>query len=65
MSISKHTGCPDVGVYIEATHGCVSCRGVNQQNSLTQSSFLMGGFRNDPSVKEEFFDNIKLQKGTR
>lgn len=61
-SIKELTGSPDVAVYIQATHGCVSCRGVNQQNSLTQTTILKGDFLNDHAVKKEFFDKIKLQE---
>lgn len=61
-SISRLAECPDVAVYIEATHGCVSCRGVNQQNSLTQTTVLLGEFRTNPALKAEFFDNISRQK---
>lgn len=61
--IMKHTGSEDVGVYIEATHGCMENRGVLAHSSLTQTSVLHGQFYN-PSVKEEFFNSIKLQHST-
>lgn len=61
-AISNKTNSPDVGVYIQATHGCVSCRGVNQENSLTQTISLSGAFKDDIKVKEEFYNNIKLQQ---
>ena len=60
-SISQSTGSESVAVYIEATHGCMSCRGVEQNNSTTQTTVLKGQFY-DSVVKREFFDNIKLQK---
>lgn len=62
-AIKKRTECDDIGVYIQATHGCVSCRGVNQQNSLTQTISLSGAFKDDIKVKEEFYNNIKIQQG--
>lgn len=62
--IMKHTGSEDVGVYIEATHGCMENRGVLAHSSLTQTSVLHGQFYN-PSVKEEFFNSIKLQHSTQ
>jgi GTP cyclohydrolase I len=31
-------------------------------SSLTQTTVLKGAFKTDPSVKKEFFDNIKLQQ---
>lgn len=60
--IQRVAGTEHVGVYIEATHGCVSCRGVMQDNSLTQTTVLYGNFREDVKTKEEFMSNIKLQK---
>lgn len=60
-AISKATQSKDVGVYIEAKHGCCENRGIMASNSLTQTSVLLGDFLSDPSVKNEFYSNIKLQ----
>ena len=60
--IQKATGASDVGVYIQATHGCCENRGIMAHSSLTQTTVLKGAFRSDPGVKKEFFDNIKLQQ---
>ena len=56
------TGSDDVAVYIQATHGCCENRGIMAHSSLTQTTVLEGAFKADPSVKKEFFDNIKLQQ---
>ena len=61
-AISSATKSNDVGVYIAARHGCVENRGVMASCSTTQTSVLLGDFLNDPSVKNEFYSNIKLQK---
>ena len=60
--IMKATGSNDVGVYIQATHGCCENRGIMAHSSLTQTTVLKGSFFNNPHVKQEFFDNIKLQQ---
>ena len=60
--IMKATGSNDVGVYVQATHGCVENRGVMAHSSLTQTTVLEGRFMEDASTKKEFFDNIKLQQ---
>lgn len=60
--IIKATGSNDVGVYIQATHGCCENRGIMAHSSLTQTTVLRGSFKEDPSTKKEFFDNIKLQQ---
>jgi len=60
--IGTATGSRDVAVYIQATHGCCENRGIMAHSSLTQTTVLHGAFKTDPSVKKEFFDNIKLQQ---
>jgi GTP cyclohydrolase I len=60
--IAKATGANDVGVYIQATHGCCENRGIMAHSSLTQTTVLKGAFKDDQSTKKEFFDNIKLQQ---
>jgi len=55
------TGSKNVAVYIQAEHGCVSCRGVSQDNSLTQTTVLLGGFKSDKAVREEFYHNVQMQ----
>ncbi len=60
--IAKATGANDVGVYIQATHGCCENRGIMAHSSLTQTTVLKGAFKDDAGTKKEFFDNIKLQQ---
>jgi GTP cyclohydrolase I len=60
--IMKATGSTDVGVYVQATHGCCENRGIMAHSSLTQTSVLHGAFNKDMGTKKEFFDNIKLQQ---
>ena len=60
--IQKATGSKNVGVYIQATHGCCENRGIMAQSSLTQTTVLKGAFNDDMGTKKEFMDNIKLQQ---
>ena len=66
MDIAKEimsaTGSGDVGVYIQAEHGCCTNRGIMAHSSLTQTTVLKGAFKDDLGTKKEFFDNIKLQQ---
>lgn len=48
----------DVAVVIDAEHFCVKARGIMDTSSSTITSFVSGGFRNDPSVRNEFFSAI-------
>ena len=60
--IMAATASKDVGVYIQAVHGCCENRGIMAHSSLTQTTVLRGAFKTDDSVKKEFMDNIKLQQ---
>ena len=60
--IKAATGASNLGVYIQATHGCCENRGIMAASSLTQTTVLEGSFKHDSSTKKEFFDNIKLQQ---
>ena len=60
--IMKATDSQNVGVYIQATHGCCENRGIMAHSSLTQTTVLKGVFNTDPATKKEFMDNIKLQQ---
>ena len=60
--IQRQTGADNIGVYIQATHGCCENRGIKAHSSLTQTTVLRGSFFSDSSTKKEFFDNIKLQQ---
>ena len=42
-------------------NGCCTNRGIMATSSLTQTSVLRGSFKDNPSTKKEFFDNIMLQ----
>ncbi len=59
--IMAATGSEDVGVYLEAEHGCCINRGIMAHSSLTQTTVLRGAFLKDATTKKEFFDNIALQ----
>jgi GTP cyclohydrolase IA len=60
--IQRATESENVGVYIQATHGCCENRGIMAHSSLTQTTVLRGLFKTDTGVKKEFMDNIKLQQ---
>tara|TARA_Y100000991_G_C21937710_1_gene333764 strand:- start:512 stop:1201 length:690 start_codon:yes stop_codon:yes gene_type:complete len=60
--IIKATGSDNVGVYLQATHGCCENRGIRATSSLTQTTVLKGAFSDDPGTKKEFMDNIKMQQ---
>ena len=59
QDIVKPTG---VGVVIEATHLCMSMRGVEKQNSYTTTSSMLGSFKKDPRTRGEFLSLLTPTK---
>lgn len=49
-----------VAVSINATHNCVSCRGVGHEGASMQTSKLTGAFFDNPHTRQEFFMNVQL-----
>ena len=50
-----------VAVVMEATHLCMSMRGVEKQNSFAVTSAMQGAFRNNARTRMEFLELIKLR----
>jgi GTP cyclohydrolase I len=48
-----------VAVVMEATHLCMSMRGVEKQNSVTVTSSMLGVFRDDARTRHEFLELIR------
>ena len=48
-----------VAVMIEATHNCVSCRGVKHQGASMKTAKLSGAFLDDGNARSEFYQFIK------
>ena len=50
-----------VAVVMEATHLCMSMRGVEKQNSFAVTSAMLGIFRDNARTRSEFLELIKLR----
>jgi GTP cyclohydrolase I len=50
-----------VGVIVEATHECMTTRGVHKRGVSMVTSTLLGSFRSNPSTREEF---MRLVRGS-
>jgi len=51
-----------VAVMVEATHNCVSCRGVKHQGASMKTSKLSGSFMSEDSARAEFYEFCKGYK---
>ena len=60
-TIREKIGPLGVAVVIEATHLCMSMRGVEKQNSFAVTSAMHGAFRNNARTRMEFLELIKLR----
>ncbi len=49
-----------VAVVIEATHGCMTTRGVNQHGISMVTKCWLGDFKSDESLRRELMDSIRL-----
>src|SRR5437762_13267550 len=50
-----------VAVVVEATHLCMSMRGVEKQNSFAVTSAMLGAFRDNARTRMEFLELITLR----
>jgi len=53
-----------VAVVMEATHLCMSMRGVQKQNSFAVTSAMLGAFRDNARTRMEFLELIKLRSAS-
>lgn len=55
----EHYVSPDCAVRLEATHSCMTTRGVRQPHSLTVTTALRGLFRLDAATQQEFLTEAR------
>jgi GTP cyclohydrolase I len=48
-----------VAVIVEATHGCMSTRGVNQHGVTMVTKCWLGEFKSDPELRREMMESIR------
>ena len=58
-AVLKYTHARGVGVVIEAQHLCMMMRGVEKQNSVMKTSYMLGSFRAESSTRSEFLSLIR------
>jgi GTP cyclohydrolase I len=58
-AVMAEAGAEGVGVVIHAKHLCMMMRGVEKQNSEMTTSAVLGSFREDEKVRQEFLSLIR------
>ena len=53
-AVMQEADAEGVGVVIKAKHLCMMMRGVEKQNSEMTTSAVLGSFRSDEKVRQEF-----------
>ena len=54
-----------VAVVVKAEHHCMTQRGVKEHDSDMTTAIMLGGFSEDPALKQEFYDICLSMKGHR
>jgi len=57
-AVMEESGAEGVGVVVHAKHLCMMMRGVEKQNSEMTTSAVLGTFRSDEKVRQEFLSLI-------
>jgi GTP cyclohydrolase I len=59
MTIDEVLRPKGVAVAIEATHGCMSSRGVNQHGMSMVTKCWLGEFKSDPDLRRDFMESLR------
>lgn len=59
--LKTHLEAQGVAVVLEATHTCMSARGVREHNGLMRTSEMRGAFLSNPAAKDEFLALVGLR----
>ena len=58
--LMDNLNCEAAACIIESKHFCMTCRGVEKQNSVMVTSSLRGSFMNDPQTRNELLNLIRI-----
>ena len=58
-AVMEESGAEGVGVVVRAKHLCMMMRGVEKQNSEMVTSAMLGSFREDEKVRQEFLSLVR------
>jgi GTP cyclohydrolase I len=62
-ALIEYAETPNVAVVLKAEHHCMTHRGVKEHESDMSTAIMRGSFRDDPSLKDEFYKIMLSMKG--
>lgn len=62
-ALVEYAETPNVAVVLKAEHHCMTHRGVKEHESDMTTAIMRGKFRDDPSLKDEFYKIMLSMKG--
>jgi GTP cyclohydrolase I len=57
-AVMEATEAEGIAILVQAEHMCMTMRGVREHDSAMTTSVMRGVFRDDPSMKQEFFNIV-------
>ena len=61
--LEKYAKTENIAVVVKAEHHCMTHRGVRAHESDMTTAIMRGAFKNDPALKQEFYDICLSMKG--
>ena len=62
-ALQKYAHTKNIAVVVKAEHHCMTHRGVREHESDMTTAVMLGGFMDDPALKQEFYDICLSMKG--
>lgn len=59
-ALIEHVSARGAACVVEASHSCLACRGARKQSSTFITSAMLGAFRENQELRQEFFAAIQL-----
>jgi len=59
--LKSQTKAHGVAVVVEATHTCMSARGIREHNGIMRTSEMRGVFLSNPAARDEFFSLVGMR----
>jgi len=61
-ALKQYAKTEHIAVLVKAEHHCMTMRGVREHESDMVTAVMLGAFNDDPALKKEFYDILKLNK---